>query len=301
VDRWIFHTGALFIGRLIKQRVLSHPVVKKNTFDLVWVNNSMLVGPRLVRALKKDYGRVVCYVNDDPFGERETRAWRLFLQAVQEYNLIAVMREENVQEAYEYGADDVLRVFMSADEIAHAPRRMSKQECEKWQSDVIFVGTGMEQRGPFLANLVERGVPLTLYGNRWKSQEGWDVLKRHWQGSGLHGDGYEYAKALQSAKVCIGLLSKGNRDLHTRRSMEIPYLGSVLCAERTPEHRELYEEGEEAVFWEDAEECARVCFSLLQDDERRRRIAESGRQRCIQNGHLNEQVMATILNRATAH
>lgn len=297
IDRWIFHTGALFLERIVKAQVLSHSLIEDGSFNLVWVNDTKLLGPGLVRALKRRFGRIVCYVNDDPFGDREARARRLFLKAVPEYDLIAVVREENVREAYEHGAKDVMRVFMSADEVVHAPQKLGEQERKNWQSEVLFAGTGMEQRGPFLATLVELGVPLTLYGDRWQKQPGWDVLKKHWKGPALEGD--DYTKALQEAKVCIGLLSEGNRDLHTRRSMEIPYAGSVLCAERTREHQELYEEGEEAIFWENVEECAEVCFSLLRNEERRRCIAENGRQRCIENGHLNERVMEKIVSRVS--
>jgi hypothetical protein len=94
------------------------------------------------------------------------------------------------------------------------------------------------------------------------------------------------------------MLSKENRDLHTTRSLEIPYLGGLLCAERTREHCDLYREGEEAVFWSSADECAEKCFALLNDAGLRRRIADSGRLRCIQNRTTNEAVMRRIVEEA---
>jgi len=72
--------------------------------------------------------------------------------------------------------------------------------------------------------------------------------------------------------------------------------GSVLCAERTEEHLAMYKEDEEAVFWDTPEECAQKCFALLANEERRQRIAEAGRERCISNGTLNEPVMERILD-----
>jgi spore maturation protein CgeB len=95
--------------------------------------------------------------------------------------------------------------------------------------------------------------------------------------------------------VCLGLLSKGNRDLHTQRTMEIPFAGGLLCAERTSEHRALYQEGVEAVFWSDARECAERCRELLADGAARADIAKSGRRRCMTNGHLNEPVLSRVL------
>ncbi|MCS3861658.1 spore maturation protein CgeB [Salinibacter ruber] len=264
----------------------------EETFDLVHVDEVAVVGPSLVRALKKKFGRVSCYVIDDPFGGRDGPKWRLFLKAVPEYDLITVVREPNVEEVYEHGAQNVLRVFRSVDEVAHAPKDLSDDEKERWSSEVAFIGTWFPERGPFMKTLIEKGVPLTIRGDNWKKAPEWSIIKPYWEGPALAAE--NYTKAIQCAKICIGLLSEGNRDLHTTRSMEVPYAGSLLCAERTREHLQLYEEGKEAVFWDDAEECADVCFELMQNDEKRYRIAERGRNRCIENGSMNEKVMDKI-------
>jgi spore maturation protein CgeB len=267
----------------------------KETFDLVHVDEIAVVGPSLVSELKSRFGPVSCYVVDDPFGDRDGPKWRLFLKAVPEYDLTTVVREPNVEEAYDRGATDVLRVYRSADEVIHAPLELNGEEKKEWESDVIFVGNWFPERGPFMKKLVDRGVPLTIRGPRWKKADEWPVLEPYWAGPGVYGD--DYTKALQCAKICLGLLSHGNRDLHTQRSLEIPYIGSLLCAERTREHRRLYEEEREAVFWEDVNECASLCFELLEDNERRRKIAERGRQRCIESGYTNENMMNRIINR----
>src|SRR3984893_15402741 len=99
----------------------------------------------------------------------------------------------------------------------------------------------MPERGPFLARLIELGIPLTIRGNRWNKAKEWPLLENFWQGPGVYND-EDYAKAIQCAKVSLGLLSKGNRDQHTTRSMEIPSLQGLLCAERTREHESLYRE-----------------------------------------------------------
>jgi len=238
----------------------------------------------------------VNYNLDDAFGPRDRRLWRLYLKAVPVYDLIVVVREENPAEALAMGAKRVLRVFRSADEAAHAPRALDKADWERWGSDVVFVGGWMSERGPFLAELVRRGVPLTVYGDYWQRAAEWPVLRSRWRGPGLHKP-EEYAKAIQCSKVCLGLLSKGNRDLHTQRSMEIPYLGGLLCAERTSEHLSLYREHEEALFWDSAEECAEKCLRMLHDPQRRNSIAACGQLRCLNNLTTNEHVLAEILQK----
>jgi hypothetical protein len=62
----------------------------------------------------------------------------------------------------------------------------------------------------------------------------------------------------------------------------------------------MYEEGKEALFWTDAEECAAVCKSVLADESRRHAIAKAGHQRLKRNGHLNEVVLAEIFAKIEA-
>lgn len=292
---WAWKTGGLFLEDFIRRRVLAS--VPDVTFDLVFIDSGDLVGPSLVQELKRRFGAVVNYNVDDPYGQRDGRRWNLHLRSVPFYDLNVVVRDGNVAEAFARGASKVLRVHRSADEIAHAPRQISQLDRQKWASEVSFVGTWMPERGPFMARLVEFGVPLSIYGNRWNRAPEWSILRPLWRGPNLEEE-QEYARAILCAKVNLGLLSKGNRDLTTQRSFEIPHLGGVLCAERTSEHTELYQENEEVIFWSSAEECAEKCMQLLSDEQRRKRLAINGRRRCLQNRTTNEHVMARILHEA---
>jgi spore maturation protein CgeB len=291
IDKWVFETGGLFLETFVSHRIQRK--VTNTDYDLVWVNGGELVGPELVQALRRFGARIVNYNNDDPFGDRDRNKWRVYRRAVRFYDLVVVVRESNVKEAYRLGAKRVLCVYMSADEVAHAPRALRSEDEKQWSSEVAFIGTWMPERGAFLARLIELGLPISIWGDRWKKAIEWSTVGPYWRGPGLETDAY--AKAVQHSKICLGLVSKGNRDLSTTRSFEIPYLGGLLCAERTTDHLELYVEGDEAVFWSDADECAEICKQLLQDAKTRKRIAASGRIRAIQNGHLNQNVTQRIL------
>lgn len=289
--RWTWRTGALGLQGYLRRRVLAS--VPAGDWEIAVVDGGELIGPSLVRALRARCGAVVNYNVDDPFGRRDGGRWRLYLASVPLYDGLVVVRDVNVDEARSLGARRVLRVFRSADEEAHAPRTLAPLDRTRWGHDVLFIGTWMPERGPFLAELLERRVPLALYGDGWTKAPEWPHIRRAWRGPSIYGE--DYVKAIRSAKACLGLLSKGNRDLHTQRTMEIPFAGGVLCAERTSEHRALYRENEEALFWEDAAECAERCHELIADADRRTAMAERGRARCVENGHLNERVMARVL------
>ena len=186
-----------------------------------------------------------------------------------------------------------MRVYFSYDPIAHAP---NKEQVSKKKYDVIFVGSWMPERGPFAMALIHAGIDLKIIGNAWPRSPEWKSLKSCWLGPSVYGR--SYVEAISSARIAIGLLSKGNRDLHTTRSVEIPYMGSaVFCAERTSEHLEMYREGKDAIFWDSPDECVSVCMDLLSLPSKCDMMANNTRKRVIDLKLSNDEVMASILNR----
>ena len=60
----------------------------------------------------------------------------------------------------------------------------------------------------------------------------------------------------------------------------------------------MYEDGEEAVFFDTSDECISLCKELLGDPARAREIRSNGRARCVANGLFNERVLSSILEEA---
>jgi len=296
IDRVIWKLGGQFLSPWVLRALPDK--LKNHRYDLCYVDSGELVTPGVIKLIRRYATKIVNYNIDDPFGKRDVARFAAYRLSVPHYDLCVVVRSENVAEAERLGAKDVMRLYRSSDEVAHAPRAVGAEEAERWHSEVLFLGTWFPERGPFLVELIERGVPLTIRGANWQKAREWPILKPLFKGGQLKGD--EYALALQCAKVNLGLLSKGNRDLHTTRSLEIPALGALLCAERTEEHLAMYREGEEALFWDSADECATVCLDVLRDDGRRKRIAAAGQARSIANGNHNENAMNAIVGRAFA-
>src|SRR5262249_30077813 len=162
--------------------------------------------------LREQCNRVVHYAIDDNYGSRDGRRFSAFRAAVPEYDLLVVVREPNIEEARRFGARRVMRVHFSADEVAHAPLALTADDNGRWAAQVLFLGTWMPERGRLMAQLMQLGVPLIIRGNRWERAPEWPALRHAWRGPGIVGR--DYAAALQSATVCLGLVSKKNRDLH---------------------------------------------------------------------------------------
>lgn len=279
--------------RLMKETLRISP-------QLIWINQLEYLGPGIIKKIRKLGVPIINYANDNPFSRENWLRFRPYRSALPYYDLVVVVFAAAVQAARRAGARRVLRTYLCADELAHSAELGGQSADRDHQSEVAFVGTWMKaQRGPFMAELIERGVPVSIWGDRWQKAKEWPVIKSHWRGPGVYSDD-GYARLIRSAKICLGLLNKRSENLHTGRSIQIPALGGLLCAERTPEHQVLYTDGEEAVFWDSAEECAQLCLNLLNNEEKRREIARRGHERALKNNLFNEPILASILEAAIA-
>ncbi len=292
IEAWVFKTGALGFGGLIERYVFDQ--IKDSTFDVILVDHGEHLNASTIARFKKIAKVVLNYNQDNPYVSRDGRRWRTFLKALPFYDLVATPRASSVGAAKQAGAQRVLGVRFAADEAVHRPIAMSEEDLARFSSKVAFVGTWMPERGPFLLRLVERGVPLRIYGARWGKAPEYEKLRQNIVLGNLQGD--DYVKAIRGASIAIGLLSKGNEDLHTTRSFEIPAIGTLFCAERTTDHLEMYKDGEEAIFFESADECADLCLSLLAQPDRIAKIAAAGLKRVHENGDFNEKLLTKIID-----
>ncbi|WP_198031822.1 glycosyltransferase [Bradyrhizobium sp. Ec3.3] len=265
-----------------------------DSFDLIWVDHGDLCSRKLIRDLRRYRTPIVNYCQDNPYVSRDGHRWRLFRSAIPEYDLVVTPRESSVVLAKDAGARKVARVMFAADEVVHRARTISEVDENTFKSRVSFIGTWMPERGAFLESLIDMGVPLTIFGPRWERAPEYRRLTSHIRLGELSPDD-DYVKAIQCSSIAIGLLSKGNEDLHTTRSLEIPSIGTVLCAQRTSEHLIMYEEDREALFFDDAKECARKCMDLLSDPSRLAQTARAGHLRALRNGYFNENLFLNVV------
>ena len=299
-----FRTGYVFLQSAIKKWLAGSLQNLAIRPDVVWVDMGEVLGPACMKELKSLNCPIVNYNVDDPTGKRDGNRFYSFIKSIPFYDLIVVVREETAGECKALGAKKVIHVFRSYDEEAHRPFESSDEIPENFRSEVAFIGTWMrnENRDEFLYELIRRHVPVSIWGDRWPKSPLFKQIKDHWRGGALYGR--DYVKAIQGSKICLGMLSKGNRDLHTTRSLEIPYAGGVFCGERTSEHLMLYNEGKEAMFWSNPKECADLCLDLLADDARREQIRLAGMRkvRSLKLGHEDvcRQILNVVLNNFSA-
>jgi spore maturation protein CgeB len=297
-----FHdlTGQACLLGVVHKGLKSHVNALSQKPDLVWIDGGELISRRSLGLLKALTSYVVLYNVDDPTGERDANRFRQVKVCLPFYDLCVTVRQPTAVDMANLGAKRVLHVCRSYDEIEHRPIDSRESAAPDFTTDVVFVGTYMrnEAREKILRVLHEDGLKLSIWGGRWEKCADKELVATCWKSRPIVGR--EYVHAVAGAKIALGMVSKGNRDEHTQRSLEIPYAGGLLCAERTSEHTSMFKEGHEAVFWDSPEECIRVCRGLLLNEDKRRAIVAAGMRRVRELKVGNEDICRKILSEVFA-
>jgi hypothetical protein len=287
-------SGQVMLAHLVRNW-LAMRVRHCREIDAFWINGGELVARNSLQLLRRMSAPIIVYNNDDPTGPRDGRRFQQLRKSLSSYDLCVTLRDQTCHEMKQLGAKRVVTVPFSYDEVAHRPIKASECVREEFCSEVTFVGTWMrgEGRENMLSALHKAGCQLRIWGNSWGNSLNRELVGQCWQGRTAVGR--DYVHAVVGAKIAIGMVSKGNRDEHTSRSLEIPYAGGLLCAERTSEHLRMFKDGEEAVFWSSPEECVQVCRDLLANEARRRAIVANGMRKVRELKVGNEDVCRGIL------
>jgi spore maturation protein CgeB len=284
--------------------------------DLVWADKQEFLWASTVEALRQR-GALTVHFTPDPYF---TLAWKqtpLQTQALRSYEVLAYCKAYERQH-YEATGAALLALPLGFCEEQHRPVPPSDPS---WCAAVGFLG-GWEPRRQLLLGAVAAVVPagdggVNLWGGHWDflrtgraglrsrlilrqlaGMEPYSIRADPLIAGCLRGDevyGDAYAQALTGARIGLGFLRKVWPDQHTTRSFEIPACGSMLLADRSREHQQLFREGVEAEFFSCSEELVDKARFYCRQESARARIAAAGRRRCFTSGYSYLHRMNTAL------
>lgn len=272
--------------------------IKKIKFlpDVIWVDGGELLGVKILKLLKKFDSKLILTNNDDVTGYRDNLRFSSLKKSLKLFDYCFVYRSVNIREYKLLGAKKVFLTKFSYDETYHKKVNIKKIP-RIFFSDISFIGTYIEKedRDKFIYYLIKNGLKVSIWGDRWEKSKYWKYLEPYYKGKSIYKK--NYAKAISASKISLGFISKQNRDKSTRRSVEIPYAGGLLCAERTKEHLSMFKEGKEAFFWSTKEECLKICLNLLSNNKLINQVKKDGRKRVIKGKYGNLDVIKNILKK----
>ena len=215
-----------------------------------------------------------------------------FLEHLQLYDVFFTTKSYNVAELKAMGCVRVHLVGNGYDPHLHRPVSLTPVERESLGGPVGFIGTREFERLRCLQQLARDGVRVRVWGGEWRESDRNHanlVLERRL----LWGD--LYAKAIAAFEINLCFLRRLNRDHQTTRSVEIPACGKFMLAERTDEHLELFDEGNEAEFFGSYEELLDKIVFYRSRPDLRDRIGAAARARCERSGYSNQDRLRAAL------
>jgi spore maturation protein CgeB len=254
-------------------------------YDWAWVDKGTWIYPETVEALKKGGRSLAIHYTPDP--AIVFHKTRHFIRSIPVYDILITTKTYETDKYKQHGAQKVIFAHQGYDEDIFQPRDIEPEQRNRLQSDVLFIGHCEKHYYRRVRAAHEAAAGMAVWG-RWGRQamlHPW--LKKIHQGEGIWH--VEYAEALCCAKIGLGLLSRLAPDRSTTRTYEIPACGTFMLAERTEEHRSLFEEGKEAEFFETDEELKDKLKYYLSHDDARMKIGRAGRERCVRSGYSNKE------------
>ena len=272
-QRIFLHISPKIFEPFLNNFILSR--IKKN-YDLIYVNSgsATYIGKKLILKLKTKTKKIIVLLVDNPFSKRDKNRWKLYLDAALHYDLTVAYIGSRITMGKKYGIKNTLLVSPPYQKNVHCKQKISNREKKQLSSEIVLIGTWFPERGVFFKKLIDLGLDIKIYGNRWEKDPNYSLIKSKITLGHIHNP--LYSKLIQCSKISICLPSEGNVDGLTRRSIEIPAVGTLLCAKRTPEHKNLFIENREAIFFNDAEECYKKCVALLKNEKKIKQIAKKG-------------------------
>jgi glycosyltransferase involved in cell wall biosynthesis len=262
--------------------------------EMVLITGGSPVAASTLRELRQRMGALlVNYATDHPFNRLACARW--VAANIPLYDLYVCTKRAIMDDVRAAGCRRVAFVPFGYEPSLHFPEEFSsREESERFTSDVVFVGGGDRDRYPYFEELV-REIPnlhLNLYGGYWDRNP---TLRRYFRGFAL---GRDYRLAMRGAKIAPCLVRRANRDGHVMRSFELPACGAFMLAERTAEHQEFFREGEEVAYFSSPQELVDKVRYYLEHGDERKRMAEAAYHRVTSGNHSYADRLQQILELA---
>jgi spore maturation protein CgeB len=290
------------VSRALQHRLLYGPHVEQfnrelvefiervGPLDVIWIDKGRWLYSRTLMRIKDLSGALLVHYTPDP--AFTLHASRHFQKSLTTYDLCITTKRYELQRYREGGAKKVLFTWQGIDD-----RFVKSVSCDVLdgakRTGIVFIGHTEKHYRRVLTEVARGHSDLKIWGPGWeRCASKYKSMRPFVKGGPLWGE--DYVSGLASACIGLGLLSKYYPDQFTTRSFEIPAAGTMLIAERTEEHLELFDEGKEAEFFSSLDELNEKIDFYLKNEIQRVKIAERGRQRTLSCYHWRNVLLPAI-------
>lgn len=269
-------------------------ICSKECFDIIWIDKGVYILPSTLNKIKKLQSKatIIGYSPDNMAERHNQTIW--FKRSLKYYDWYITTKSYIVGWFKDNGIRNVLFVNNAYEDTFHHPYIIDEFDKERLGGKVGFIGMWEQGRANTILYLAKNGIPIRVWGGgKWVEYKN---LYPNLIIEEMPLFSEDYNKALSAFDISLCFLRKMNYDQQTTRTMEIPACGSMLMAERTDEHQNLFKDREEAVFFSSNEELLNLCRFYLSHEDIRKNIAENGRKRCITSGYSNYNTIKNAID-----
>lgn len=257
IHKALVRLGLTRLQTKIQKRLLAE--LKGQFFDLIWVFKGMELTPQTVQTIKLQTKRLINFNPDNPFvfsgkgsgNNNITKSIHLYDEHfTYDHKVKGKIKSE-------FNLKCTLVPFGFDNEVISTEELNKVEEIKA----VCFVGNPDAYRVGILQEILNKGLPLHVYGHDWSKHLKHPKLT-------IHGPVYgkEYYKTLRKYRVQLNIMRVHNLDSHNMRSIEVPGCGGILLAPRTKDHEAFFEEGKEAFYYNDEKDLVHQAKKILELD-----------------------------------
>jgi hypothetical protein len=239
-------------------------------------------------AIGREGIRRVNFLTDDPWNRAHRAPW--FLAALPHYDHVWSPRHANMHDLRRAGVRRVDYLSFGYNPAVHWIEKAVDDERQQYDADVLLAGGADADRVAWVSPLLRAGFAVALHGGYWNR---YAATRRHDRGF-LDAQGLR--RATVSARVCLGLVRRANRDGHSMRTFEVPAMGGCLLAERTSDHERLFgHEGEAVLYVESPADAVSKVRWLRANASERDRLARAAHAVVTGGRHTYGDRLAVML------
>jgi len=266
--------------------------------DFFFVFKGHLIFPRTISRLK--HLGVVCiqFYPDVSFYNHG----RYLPKTIDKYDWVFSTKPEHVQDlAQQFNYNNASFLHHAFNPEIHKPFLLTDRDRVQYDCDVSFIGNHSEGKEKTLRALIEArpALNLKIWGNqKWHNAS--PIVAQKF--GGMRVEGIEYAKAIYSSKINLGLLletvpSAGRGDSITARTFEIPACGGFMLHQRTDTVMHYFEEEKEIACFGDVDELVQKVDYYLAHEKERKILAKMARNRSLKSDYSVDNHMQCILTK----
>lgn len=250
--------------------ILKKKINKK--YDLIYIHNESLLGKKSLIFLKKNCQKIFFFCSDNPFVRRDKMRWNLIKRHLNLFDQIIFIQKNRFKYSNKLKLKNTVWIPPTFKIDEHQRIKINNKNKKKF--DVIIIATYFPERGELVNLLIKENIKIKIFGDKWHKFKNYLKYKKLF-GSKINKDSL-YVKLIQSSKVSICLPSVENDDDITNRSLEIPYIGTLLLAKRTKTHELFFKHNHDAILFENLKDCVSKLKLILKNKKLLLKISKNG-------------------------